>query len=147
MSETDRLFVMNKMAATKQSFRAANSIAEQQQRHRSTGFVWILRMIHALVDNDSARAAFMRAYDSLTRSQLDGRNNPATVRVCAAWQVISDYYNDPSFSPSSTIYAGLHEEFNKVIDLSYDCVKDFGELTPAKVKEKFSDMRCKLTRI
>ena len=70
------------------------------------GMVWILRIIHCLVENDDARIAFSKIYDSLDRSELDGKKNPETARV-SGWQVIADHFNDPNFNPRSTAYCTL----------------------------------------
>lgn len=110
------------------------------------GHTWILRMIHSLVDHDDARLSFAGVYDSMNRTELDGKKNPGTARV-TAWQKIADHFNDPNFNPRSTAYPLLHKAFNKPIDLSHSVFAKHGPIDATKVKDKFSDMKCKLTII
>ena len=110
------------------------------------GVVWILRMIHCLVENDDARIAFSKIYDSLDRSELDGKKNPETARV-SGWQVIADHFNDPNFNPRSTAYPLLHKSFKASICLSHAEVVKHGPIDATKVKDKFSEMRSKLAII
>ena len=110
------------------------------------GHNWILRMIHSLVDHDNARLAFAGVFDSLDRTELDGKKNPGTARV-SAWQLIADNFNNPTFNPTSTAYPLLHKAFSKPIVLSHSLFEKHGAIDATKVKEKFSEMKSKLTVI
>ena len=110
------------------------------------GMHWILRMIHCLVENDDARIAFSKVYDSLDRRQLDGRKNPETARV-SAWEIIAKHFNDPDFNPRSSSYPLLHEAFSQTMCLSHSIVVKHGPIDARKVKNKFLEMKYKLTII
>ena len=110
------------------------------------GVHWILRMIHCLVENDDARIAYSKVYDALDRTQLDSRKNPETARV-SAWEIIANHFNDADFNPRSSSYPLLHEAFSQTMCLSHAVVAKHGPIDARKVKDKFSEMKCKLTII
>ena len=76
----------------------------------------------------------------MSREDLDGRNNEETMRVCP-WQLASDKWNDPNYSPVSTIYRQLHDDFRQEINLNHAAVENMGVLTPDKAKGKYNRMK------
>ena len=134
-------FVKNVMDA------AGSSDNDAEKYMNFHGMVRILCMIHYLVKNDDARIALSKIYDSLDCSELlDTKKNPETARV-SGWQVIADHFNDPNFNPRSTAYPLLHKSFKASICLSHAEVVKHGPIDATKVKDKFSEMRCKLAII
>ena len=104
-------------------------------------------MIQCLVENDDACIAFSKVYDSLDRSELDSRKNPEAARV-SAWEVIAKYFNDPDFfNPRSSSYPLLHQAFSQTMCLTHAVVVKHGHIDTRKVKDKFSEMKSKLTTI
>lgn len=63
------------------------------------------------------------------------------------WQLISEYFNDPDFNPTSTPYPDLNDDFRTSIDLSYSNFERCARTTPDKVKDKFGNVCTKLSVI
>ena len=104
------------------------------------GSVPFLRLIHCLVDFENIKEAFLKSFESMSRQELDGRFND-NIRRESPWLLIADKWNDSDYNPTSTPYVTLHQDFQTAIDLSFDKVKNMGELTPDSAKARFFKMK------
>ena len=86
-----------------------------------------MRMIHSLIDFDNSRLAFAQVNDSLSRSKLNGKNNPKTARILE-WELVAKHYNDPAYNPWSRSFPLLHEDFKNSLYLSHEHVTKFGDV-------------------
>ena len=140
--EQDKEYILGQMNLfmTVVSANLVNSVESSPKSKQWKGSIPFLRLIHCLVDNDDVKEAFQKSFTILTRKELDGRNNPDTQKACP-WELISKYFNSESFNPKSTKYPELHEEFKEELDLSFNKVKEMGELDHEKAKSKFVLMK------
>jgi hypothetical protein len=106
---------------------------------RWTGSIPALWLIHALIEHDDIKQAYLTRLNSLTRAELENRNSTKN-RDATVWELIAQEFNDPTFNPVTKILLLSHEDFIVEIDLSYSKVAHMAEATPDKVKEKFSSM-------
>lgn len=104
------------------------------------GDVCILRLLHAILDNDYIIDAFHHHDATLTRAELDGRHNPEAQRI-DVWTLLSDKWEDEDFKPMSLARPDIHDSFATPRDLSYEEVKDMGGCSPKKAKDKILKMR------
>ena len=58
--------------------------------------------------------------------------------------MIATFWNDTNFNPKLTLYPNLHPEFSVDIDISFEAVKNMGELTANKAKAFYMRMRKEL---
>ena len=93
-------------------------------------------MIHCITDKDDTKASFLRSFSVKTRKELEERK-----LIKDAWEIVSEYFNDPHFNVRSSSYPMLHEDFSSVIDLSYKAVSGMGALDPTKAKSKFLKLK------
>ena len=110
------------------------------------GNAWLMHMIHSLVNFDDLRLAFVQVNDSLSRSKLNGKNNPKTAWVLA-WEIVAKHYKDLTYNPWSRSFPLLHKDFKNSLYLSHEHVAKFGNVPAIKVKQRISDLRCKLNII
>jgi len=146
LDHVDLVWVTSKIIWFRETLKNANDNEPQEGVKKFINFrgiIWVLRLIHALSDNDDARLAFATVFNVKDRQALDSRNSPGHV-VKTVYDIIADYYNDETFNPWSTAYPRVHSEFAVPIDLTYESVKKFGDITPQKVKDKLAELRCRL---
>ena len=62
----------------------------------------------------------------------------AESRAARCWTMMSDKWNDPHFSPCTTIMGELHSDFAFPIVIDHDVVSDMAPATPEKVKDRWS---------
>ena len=87
----------------------------------------ILRLIHALIDDDDIKRAYLVRLDvSSDRMVVENRNTPAS-KAASVWAMMSRKWNDPHFSPT-TRRIDLHSDFYDPIAIDHDVVSD---MTPA----------------
>jgi hypothetical protein len=99
-----------------------------------------LRFICALC-HDRAQEAFKYKDDTLTRPELDARNNDDRPKT---WEeVVCDLYNDDSIIFTTEVFPLLHFEFGYAIDLYFHDMPG-GTITPEDVKKRFATMRAEL---
>ena len=148
LSEMNRIWIIEKMKKTLHTFVAIQPLTDSDPSRPTPfrGNAWLMRMIHSLVDFDDSRLAFAQVNDSLSRSELDGKNNPKTARV-SAWEIVAKHYNDPTYNPWSRSFPLLHEDFKNSLFLSHEHVAKFGDVPAIKVKQRISELRCKLNII
>jgi hypothetical protein len=97
-----------------------------------------LRLIHCLVDNDQIKHAFLHRNDiDSSRLHLDNRNS-VTKRAATVWEMLSEKFNDDTFTPESEAVTDLHSDYKDSIVLYHSLVKNMAVATPEKCKEKIS---------
>jgi len=105
----------------------------------------ILRLIHALLDDDNIKRAYLVRLDVLSdRMVIENRNTPES-KAASVWAMMSQKWNDPQFSPTSMII-DLHSDFYDPIAIHHDVVSDMTPATPEKVKEKWNGILHELKR-
>jgi hypothetical protein len=117
-----------------------------------TGKFPYLRLIHCLVDNDRIQRAYLRRNNKNISNNQPGRLHPEESNHDAAaddnnderaptvWELMSELYNDPNFSPHTECIRNLHTDFLQTETLSYSLVKRMLPATPEKCKHKFCSM-------
>jgi hypothetical protein len=101
----------------------------------------ILRLIHTLVNNDKIKHAYLQHFDLPSDRMVVENHNIAESRAASCWTVMSeDKWNDPHFSPCTTIMGELHSDFAFPIAIDHDVVSDMATATPEKVKDRRSSL-------
>ncbi len=105
LGDDDKAFVLHKVAAfLKVSSEVAAGKSSGSQKW--VGIVTNLRLIHCITDKDDAQASFLRSFSFKTRKELEDRK-----LIKGAWQIVSDYFNDPNINLTSSLYPMLHEDY------------------------------------
>ena len=111
-----------------------------------TGTHAYLRLIHCLVDNDEIKRAYLHRYDNPPgRLHIDNRNS-IEKRNKSVWELISDKFNDPTFTPVTEALPTLHSDFTCSEEIGHDLVKHFSRATPEKCQSKFASMILQMNR-
>ena len=97
-------------------------------------------MMHCLVDSKDTNEAFKNSFMTMSRAELDWRNNSGTLQICP-WDLISRNSNNTAFSPTPTTYSNLHDDFHQEINISHLKVANKGLLTPNKTNSKFFQVK------
>jgi len=111
-----------------------------------TGKYPMLRMMHAVVDHDEIKRAYITRHDlPAGRIGVENRN------TCAAkeqnvWQLIANKWNDPDFSPS-TNSMNCHSDYYLSEVIGYETVCGLVKATPEKVEDRWGGMVLALNRI
>jgi hypothetical protein len=106
----------------------------------------ILQLIHALVDNDEIKRAYLQRFNCPSDQMLiENRNTPES-RAASCWAMMAEKLNDPHFSPNSILMGELHSDFGFPIVIDHDIVSDMAVATPEKVKDKWSSIIHELKR-
>jgi len=135
LGDDDKAFVLDKVVSfLKVSSEVAAGKPSGSQKW--VGIVPYLRLIHCITDKDDAKASFLRSFSVKTRKELEDRK-----LIKDVWEIVSDYFNDPNFNVTSSLYPMLHEDFSSAIDLSYKAVSGMGTLDAAKAKSKFLKLK------
>ena len=96
----------------------------------------ILRLIHALIDDDDIKWVYLVRLDvSSDRMVIENCNTPES-KAASVWALMSRKWNNPQFLPSSMIIS-LQSDFHDPIAIDHDVVSDMTPATPEKVKEKW----------
>ena len=133
--DDDRTFVLDKVVSfLKVSSEVAAGKPSGSQKW--VGIVPCLRLVHCITDEDDAKASFLKSFSVKTRKELEDRKLTKDV-----WAIVSDYFNDPNFNVTSSLYPMLHEDFSSAIDLGYEAVSGMGKLDPSKAKSKFLKLK------
>lgn len=143
--ENEIVKTRQEVASFKVDLIADKAAADQRVQFQWKTDIVYLRLIHCIVDDDTIKAAFERSFDALNRAELDGRKSD--MQKENVWDMIASKMNDPTFAPETEVYADLHEDFKKTKDLFYHLMGNVGVITSTKVKDKFGEMKLRLTRI
>jgi hypothetical protein len=100
----------------------------------------ILWLIHALVDNDVIKHAYLERFDVPSdRMVIENRNTPETRAACC-WAMMAVKWNDPHFPPSLILMSELHSDFGEPIVIDHDVISNLTVATSEKVKDKWSGL-------
>ena len=119
-----------------------NAIA--MQHGAWTGPLPYLRMIHAIIDCNEIRLAFLKRSDAKTREELDSLTSPT--RPKTAYEMIADKWNDPEFHPTTQV-SKCHYDFASPIDLDHSKVASLVPADAIGIKNRLSSIRVTLLRI
>lgn len=107
----------------------------------------MLRLIHALVDHDDIKSAYLTRHDLPSGRMAIENRNTVEARMGTVWQMMADRWNDPNFLPVTGIFPELHSDFSRPIALNHDYVSQMQVATAEKVEEKWNTMNLRLKRV
>ena len=100
----------------------------------------ILWLIHALIDNNDIKRAYLEHFDVPSdRMVVENRNTPETRAACC-WTMMVVKRNDPPFPPLSNLLGALHSDFGLPIIIDHEIVSNMAVTTAEKVKDKWSGL-------
>lgn len=106
-----------------------------------------LRLIHAMVDHDNIKRAYItRGHLPSGRMTVENRNTQAT-KDKSVWKLLADKWNDPLYFPVTSVKENTHSDFSRPIALSFEIVSHMQPATVEKVQEKWSSMVLALNRV
>ena len=106
-----------------------------------------LRLIHAMVDHDNIKRAYItRGHLPSGRMTVENRNTQAT-KDKSVWKLLADKWNDPLYFPVTSVKENTHSDFSHPIALSFEIVSHMQPATVEKVQEKWSSMVLALNRV
>ena len=108
--------------------------------HRSwTSDIPFLHLYHTLVE-DGIRSAFGKAYNAITREELDGRN---TALFQDFYELAATQFNNGNWIPNSLVVPDLHEDFRSSKPLPLNVAP----ITADQFKKKLNDNRYKMVKL
>ena len=135
--ENDTTFIKQRLQQFLDTYHKAKDAKNTPvEREQWSGMIPYLRLIHCITDFDEIKEAFHESFTVLSREELDGRNNPDTMRA-DCWALAAEKWNNYDYNVLSTPYTDLHDDFVAPIDLSFSNVANMGTLTADKAKSKF----------
>lgn len=103
-----------------------------------------MRLIHALVDHDEIKAKFLNRLNlPAGRSSVENREQ---IRATNVWHLLSDKWNDKSFSPETVSLPALHTEFAFSDVILHSDVENLTPATAEKVEDKWGTMILEMNR-
>lgn len=139
----DREYLLNTINERVEAAKAADAQRAEEKAQFNKKWIGpapILRLIHTLIDHDEIKRAYLKRFDVPSdRMALENRNTPEA-KASTAWAMMSDKWNDPSFSPSTVLMGHLHSDFSLPIMIDHDVVSYMALATPEKVKEKWAGL-------
>jgi len=106
-----------------------------------------LRLIHAMVDHDNIKHAYITCgHLPSGRMTVENRNTQAT-KDKSVWKLLADKWNDPLYFPVTSVKENTHSDFSRPIALSFEIVSHVQPATVEKVQEKWSSMVLALNRV
>ena len=107
----------------------------------------MLRLIHALVDHDDVKSAYLTRHDLPSGRMASENRNTVEARTGTVWQMLADRWNDPNFLPVTGIFPELHSDFSRPMAINHDYVSQMQAATAEKVEEKWNTMNLRLKRV
>ena len=106
-----------------------------------TGKYPYLRLIHAIVDDDDIKRAYIHRNDIPSgRMAVENRNTPEA-KAANVWQRVADKWNDVSFAPVTESVPDLfHDSFAVSEMIPHDMIMSFLPPNADKAKERFKSM-------
>ncbi len=103
----------------------------------------LLRLIHAIVDDNEIKTAYLhRLHIPNGRMAIENRRTPAAIAE-NVWTMVANKWNDPLFQPM-TLVKETHSDFARLISIPFDAVSKLQPATPEKVEEKWNTMNLAL---
>ncbi len=78
-----------------------------------------MHLIHALVNNDEVKSAFLKRHDILP-GRMAIKNCNSDNKEPSVWELLARFWNGPSFEPVTDELGTLHIDFSTAGVLSYD---------------------------
>jgi hypothetical protein len=104
-----------------------------------------LRLIHAIVDDNDIKAAYIRRLEVPSgQMAVENRRTPAAI-ASNVWYMVSEKWNDESFPPTTSV-KDSHSDFARPISIPFDAVSNLSPATPEKVEDKWNIMNLALKR-
>jgi hypothetical protein len=149
----DVSFVLSTVAA--RSAAAENAAREKEDEERALdggctswhGKFPMLRLIHALVNHDDIKSAYLTRHDLPSGRMAIENRNTVEAHMGTVWQMMADRWNDPNFLPVTGIFPELHSDFSRPIALNHYYVSQMQVATAEKVEEKWNTMNLRLKRV
>jgi hypothetical protein len=87
---------------------AAKEKEKEEQALARGGSCWsgkypMLQLIHALIDHDDTKTAFLRHHDLPGGRMVVENHNTIEAHMASVWQMIADKWNDPNFLPITAV--------------------------------------------
>ena len=142
-AENDVSFILWAISGCRVVAEAAAEEKSQEASRLSSLSHWIgkylvLCLIHALVDRDEIKRAFLTCHD-LTGGRMEIENsNTAETRGASVWQLLANKWNDPLFLPISASFPDLHAE-------SFETVSHMHPATAEKCEGKWQTLNLQLS--
>jgi hypothetical protein len=96
------------------------------------GKIPVLRLIHAIVEDDRTKRAFLTRFDlDNNRTAVDNRNS-IDKRSTTVWELVSNRWNDPDFNPHTEILTAIHSDYSVEINIGFESVADLLRASPEK---------------
>jgi hypothetical protein len=104
-----------------------------------------LRLIHAIIDDDNIKAAYIRRLQVPSgRMAVENRRTQAAIES-NVWYMVAEKWNNKSFSPTTSV-KDTHSDFSRPIPIPFDAISNLSPATPEKVEEKWNSMNLALKR-
>jgi hypothetical protein len=105
-----------------------------------SGRVPYLRLIHALLDHDNIKTAYVRRGDiSSGRMAVENRNTDEA-KAASVWQMMADKWNDENFAPATACEPDWHFHYTSSETITFAMVSEFLPPDAKKVKDRFESM-------
>lgn len=133
-------------ASEKSALEAADAAANKFKSW--TGKLPYLRLIHAIVDDEEIKRAYIHRNDIPSgRMSIENRNT-AEAKAANVWQRVADKWNDITFAPVTESAPDLFHDYFAVSEtITHHKVAAFLPPTADKAKERFESMMTVLKRI
>jgi hypothetical protein len=106
-----------------------------------TGKYPYLRLIHAIVDNDDIKRAFIHHNDVPSGRMAVENRNTKEAKAANVWQRVADKWNDVGFAPATESLPDLFRDTFAVSEtIPHDMVVSFLPPNADKAKERFESM-------
>jgi hypothetical protein len=107
-----------------------------------------LRLMHAIVDDDNIKRAYIHRNDVPSGRMAVENRNTAEAKAANVWQMVADKWNDVTFEPVTESVPDLfHTTFDVSEIISHDMVVSNLPPNADKAKERFESMMTVLKRI
>ncbi len=102
-----------------------------------------MHLIHALVDSDEVKSAFLKRHN-IPSGRMMIKNQNSKDRELSVWELLTMLWNDPSFELITKELGSLHSDFSTSEVLSYNKIPGLLCTSQEKCKEKINSMLLQL---
>ena len=104
-----------------------------------TGRAPYLCLIHALIDHDDIKAAYICRDDIPSGRMAVENRNTEEAKAASVWQMMADKWNNKDFSPATASQPDWHPHYGASETITFQMMSDFLP-NAEKVKERFESM-------
>lgn len=150
IGEGDITFIEEMIAARISAAESAAREKENEDRNLGSGGAsWhgkfpMLRLIHALVDHDEIKSAFLMHHKLPGGHMAIEIRNTEEAHLGTVWQILADKWNDPNFLPVKGVLPDLSPDFAHPFAILYEFVHQMQVATAEKVEEKWNSINLQL---